>query len=77
MLRYRLARDFVEYGADVTADVSLQDGGQAAIGFCPLRCTGNWLGALVHLVTRAWHFSPAILGVCAAVHNGPQYAPSR
>src|SRR6185437_1626798 len=71
VLRYRLSRDLIENGADVPADVSLQGRGQA-VRFSPgrsARHVGPTTPCLVHFVTSAWHFPPAILLVCVAVHN--------
>jgi hypothetical protein len=73
MLRYGLARDFVEDRTDVTADMGLQGRGQAA-GFRRFGPARDFARALVHLVAYARHFSPPILTFRVAVHNRSQEA---
>src|SRR5215470_12363308 len=70
VLRYGLARDFIEDRPDMAADVSLQARGQS-VRLSPGRITrhvGLAAPRLVHFV-RARHFSPAILLVRVAVHH--------
>jgi len=76
MLRYRLARDLIEHLTNMTADVSLQGRGQAAIGFRSFRRSRVLRRASVRLVAGAWHFWSAILRIRVASHSDPQYALS-
>ena len=73
MFRYGLARDLIENRPNVAADVSLQVGGQAAVGLSPLRLAwlagGALLNCSVHFFVYARHLSPAVLLACIAVHN--------
>jgi hypothetical protein len=79
MLRYGLARYFVEDGTHVAADMSLEIGGQSFVLSCrprgAARVSGAALSCLVHFFTSAWHFSPAILFVRVAFHSRPLSAP--
>jgi len=50
MLRYWFSRDLVENRANMTADVSLQGRGEAAIGLSPLRLAWRAGGAVLCLV---------------------------
>jgi hypothetical protein len=72
MLRYRFSGDFVEHRAHMAADVSLQIGGKP-VGLGPLRlawlASGALLNCSVHFFVYAWHFLPAVLLVCLAVHS--------
>ena len=73
MLRYWLSGDLVEHRAHVAADVSLQVGGQAAVGLSPLRLAwlagGALLNCSVHFFVYARRVLPAVLLACFAVHN--------
>jgi hypothetical protein len=53
MLRYRLVRDLIEHRTDMTADVSLQSGGQTALGFRAFRRSRLLRRALVRLAGGA------------------------
>jgi hypothetical protein len=74
MLRYGFARDLVEDGTNVTADMSLQVRRQAAARVNRLMPTRGRRCAVVQLVAYTRHFSPPILGFRVALHNGFQYA---
>lgn len=82
VLRYGLARDFVEHRADMAADMSLQGWGEAVSRACPRR-VGRLAGAaivdcMVHSFACAGRLSqPAILPFCITVHESVPCRPCR
>jgi hypothetical protein len=73
VLRYGLSRDFIEYGTNMAADMSLEGRGEAVVRAHPLRLAWHGGGVIVHCLIHsfvyAWHLSPAVLLSSVAVHD--------